>query len=142
MMDANDDSAKITGPPVHPSPASSSSGFGDEERKRGLEQSQCIECKESNFKRNRKDGGYEGEDESRQCHDEAMVGEFEVNQGARRISKRMCMTSALESCWTRTMRAESEDMSHIEQLKVGIGSTEEECWAKTGAELNGIDPRS
>ena len=30
------------------------------------------------------------------------------------------------------MRAESEEMSHMERLEVGIESTEEECWAKTG----------
>ena len=28
------------------------------------------------------------------------------------------------------MRAESEEMSHMEQLEVGIESTEEECWGQ------------
>ena len=31
-----------------------------------------------------------------------------------------------------TKRAENEEMTYMEQLEVGIESTEEECWAKTG----------
>ena len=43
-MFANNDSAKIAGPAVRPSQASRSSGLSDDERTRGLEQSQEHEA--------------------------------------------------------------------------------------------------
>ena len=137
MVDANDDSAKIAGPAVRPSQASSPSGLGDEERKRELEQSReseaknrKIEFKESNHKRKRDDGGNEGEDESRQCHDEAMVGEFEVNQEADDFDKSNELEEYQEDVYDGrtgelldaklTIRAESEKMSYMEQLETGF----------------------
>ena len=88
-MVANGDSGNIAGLAARPGPASSLSGLTDEDRKRVLAQSQQREAKNRKVEREagtlklkREDGRDEDEDDSRQRRDEAMVGEFEVNQDA------------------------------------------------------------
>ena len=86
-MGAKGDSGNIAGPAARPGRASSSSGLIDENRKRVLAQSQQretknrkVERKAGTLTRKREDGTDEDEDDSRKRRDEAMVGEFEVNQ--------------------------------------------------------------
>ena len=137
-MGANGDSGNIAGPAARPGQASSSSGLTDEDRKRVLAQSQQREAKNRKvereagpLKRKREDG-----------RDEAMVGEFEVNQEADDLEDEDEFQDYQEDVYDNrtgelldaklTKRAENEDVTYMEQLEVGIQSTEEECWAKTG----------
>ena len=74
--------------------------------------------------------------------DEAMVGEFDVNQEADDLEDEGELEEYQEDvCYNRTgelldakltMRAENEVMTYMEQLEVGIESTEEECMSKDG----------
>ena len=151
-MGANGDSGNIIGPVARPSQASSSSGLNDEDRKRALEQSQQREAKNRKvereactLKRKREDGRDGDKDDSRQRRDEAMVGEFEVNREADDLEDEGELEDYQEDVYDNrtgellnaklTMRAEHEEMTHMEQLEVGIESTEEECSAKTGKAL-------
>ena len=73
--------------------------------------------------------------------DEAMVGEFDVNQEADDLEDEGELEEYQEDVYYNrtgelldaklTMRAENEVMTYMEQLEVGIESTEEECWSKT-----------
>ena len=148
-MGANDDSGNIAGLAARPGQASSSSELTDEDRKRVLAQSQQREAKNrkvereaGTLKRKREDGRDEDEDDSRQRRDEAMVGEFEVNQEADDLEDEGEIQDYQEDVYDNrtgelldaklTKRAENEEMTYMEQLEVGIESTEEECLAKTG----------
>ena len=136
----NGDSGNIIGPAARPGQASSSSGLTNEDRKRVLAQSQQREAK--NRKVEREAGTLERKrDDSRQRRDEAMVGEFEVNQEADDLENEGEFQDYQEDVYDNrteerldaklTKRAENEEMTHMEQLEAGIESTDEECWAKT-----------
>ena len=94
-------------------------------------------CETSTLKRKREDGREEDKDDSRQRRDEAMMGEFEVNQEADDLEDEGELEDYQEDVYDNrtgelldaklTMRAENEEMTYMEQLDVGIESTEEEC---------------
>ena len=70
------------------------------------------------------------------------MGEFEVNQEADYLEDEGEFQDYQEDVYDNrigerldaklTKRAKKEEMTYMEQFEVGIESTEEECWAKTG----------